>query len=138
MRRNRQENSTHVSQCASLANQESTPLSNVDNELMWEGILRKFMRGVGASARHQSAAIQGRGCGVRAFGIGMASLMVASLLSGCAILGSGECEHSPVAYSAGNPYECQSGDVWGIGHYCDQYGFLCKPDPCAVGTPHWD
>jgi len=68
----------------------------------------------------------------------MASLLVASLLSGCHGLLSGGHELSPVAYSAGNPYECQSGDVWGIGYYIDQYGFLCKPDQCANGTPQWD
>jgi len=75
---------------------------------------------------------------VKARGTGIACLLLASLVSGCVGIGNGDCDLSPVAYSDGNPYECQKGDLWGIGHYCDQYGFLCRHDECADGAPQWD
>jgi hypothetical protein len=65
---------------------------------------------------------------VKAIIAGLAGLLVACLVSGCCCC---DCDHSPIAYSAGNPYECCNGDFWGVGHYMQQYGFLHSTDPCS-------
>ena len=68
---------------------------------------------------------------MKALRVGMASLLAGCLLSGCCGFGCNECPHSPVAYSSGNPYECGNGDFWGVGHYCERYGFLCNAESCT-------
>jgi hypothetical protein len=70
---------------------------------------------------------------VNAIRAGLAGLLVACFLSGCCVC---DCDHSPIAYSDGNPYECwkcgECGcDFWGVGYYCEKYGFLRSTDPCA-------
>src|SRR5579863_8367934 len=66
---------------------------------------------------------------MKILGTSLLCMLAASFLAGCCC-GSGcsECDHSPVGHSSGNPYECGSGNFWGVGHYCQQYGFLCRPD----------
>ena len=61
-------------------------------------------------------------------------LVLASVLSGCCCCGGG-CAGSPVPYSDGNPYECGSGNFWGVGYYCRQYGFLRRRDTCSCCIP---
>ncbi len=79
---------------------------------------------------------------MRTIAIGVTGLLVAGVLSGCCCCGGGcgSCAGSPIPYSDGNPYECGSGTFWGVGYYCQQYGFLRRRDPypcyipCADGS----
>src|SRR5579872_4252334 len=79
----------------------------------------------------RSATKQGRRPAVRTTAIGVTCLVVGSVLSGCCTCNP---VHSPVAYSDGNPYEA-SGDLWGIGYYCREFGFLRRADPYCRDVP---
>jgi hypothetical protein len=66
---------------------------------------------------------------VRTIATWVTGLLLVSVLSGCCCCGGG-CAGSPIPYSDGNPYECGSGSFWGVGYYCQQYGFLTRRDTC--------
>lgn len=70
---------------------------------------------------------------MRKTAIGVTCLVLGSFTSGCCCC----CHtvHSPVAYSDGNPYE-SSGDLWGIGYYCQEFGFLRRADMCGRDIPY--
>jgi len=67
---------------------------------------------------------------VRTIATWVTGLLLASVSGGCCCCGGGcgGCAGSPIPYSAGNPYECGSGNFWGVGYYCQQYGFLSRRD----------
>ena len=60
-----------------------------------------------------------------------ASIVLATVIAGLSIVGQDAqagcrlcrrgCGNSPVPYSSGNPYECGSGNFWGVCYYCRQY-----------------
>jgi hypothetical protein len=74
---------------------------------------------------------------MRTIASGLIGALLTGTLAGCCCCCN--YEHSPVAYSEGNCYECGTCTFWGTGYYIQKYGFFHRPcyDPCNNCGTAW-